>query len=67
MNTLRFFFILVLASGLSLNAFARIDIKKTKRLYMPVDVSEPVLTAESSQKILPKKVNNGESSDSVIK
>jgi hypothetical protein len=66
MNTIRFLFILVFISSFSLSAFARIDIKKTKRLYMPVDVSEPLLTAESTQKILPKKVYNGESSASVV-
>lgn len=45
---------------------ARIDIKKTKRLELPADPSEPLLSAENSQRILPKNAQPGESSTSVI-
>ena len=66
MKNVRFIFILLLASSLSLSAFARVDIKKTQLLVLPSDPSEPLLSAENSQRILPKSVEAGESSASVI-
>lgn len=62
----QFLFILSLACGLTCTAQARVDLKKTKRLVLPTDPSEPLLSAETSQKILPKNVEQGESGNSVI-
>ena len=59
-------FILFLVSGMSHNAYARVDVKKTKLLVLPMDPSEPLLSAEVSQRILPKKFVPGESGSSVI-
>lgn len=59
-------FVLSLGCGLASKAQARVDLKKTKRLVLPADPSEPLLTAETSQKILPKNVEDGESGNSVI-
>jgi hypothetical protein len=59
-------FIFSLACGLTCTAQARVDLKKTKRLVLPIDPSEPLLSAETSQKILPKNVEQGESGNSVI-
>ncbi len=62
----RFLFILFLASGLSLKTWARVDIQKTQRFILPNDASEPLLSAETSQKILPKNVEKGESGSTVL-
>lgn len=59
-------FIFSLVCGFSFTAQARVDLKKTKRLILPTDPSEPLLSAETSQKILPKSVEQGESGSSVI-
>lgn len=66
MKVIHLLFILALTSCLSFTAQARVDIKKTKRLVLPIDPSEPLLSAESSQRILPKAVSNDESGASVI-
>lgn len=55
-----------LVCGLSLTAQARVDVKKTKRLILPNDPSEPLLSAENSKRILPKNVETGETGNSVI-
>lgn len=59
-------FIFSLVCGLHFKAQARVDLKKTKRLVLPADPSQPLLTAETSQKILPKNIEQGESGSSVI-
>lgn len=55
-----------LVCGLSLTAQARVDLKKTKRLILPTDPSEPLLSAENSKRILPKNVEAGASEESVL-
>ncbi len=66
MNAICFLFTAALTLVLSSTCVARVDISETKRLILPSDISEPLLSAENSQRILPKKVGSGESSASVI-
>ncbi len=66
MSKLRFFLILLLALGAGTNSFAQVDIKNTKVLILPVDQSEPILSAENSLRLQPKKMAPGDSSQSVM-
>ncbi len=59
-------FILSLTCGISINCEARVDIDSTKRLILPDDPAEPLLSAENTQRILPKKIEAGESGASVV-
>ncbi len=47
-------------------AEARINIKKTKRMIMPTDISEPLLDQETTKRIQPKAINENESGSSVF-
>lgn len=66
MVCLKFVFIFLFGSCLCLVAQARVDVKKTKRIVFPSNVSEPLLSEESSRRILPQKIEPGESGSSVI-
>jgi biopolymer transport protein ExbD len=63
---LRVLFCLFLISSLSLSVSARVDLRKTHKLVLPQDTSEPILSAETSQKILPNKIAEGESGQGVL-
>lgn len=63
---IQFVFILSLGVCLSLMAQARVDVQKTKRLVLPDDPSEPMLSAETSQRLIPKNVVPGATSDAVF-
>jgi hypothetical protein len=58
--------VLMLSICVCHTAKARIDVRETQPLILPKDPSEPVLSAETSKKILPKKIEPGESGNSVI-
>lgn len=60
------FFVLFTASSLGFKCHARVDIRDTRPLILPKDASEPILSAENSQKILPKKIEPGETGDGVL-
>lgn len=55
-----------LVCGLCFKAEARIDLKDTKRLILPTDPSEPLLSSEISQRIQPKNIEVGESATALI-
>lgn len=46
--------------------YAKVEILKTKKLYLPKDLSTPILTKKESEKILPKSAATGESSTSIF-
>lgn len=66
MLSLKFIALFVLALAVGPKCWCKVNLKKTKRLVMPTDVSEPLMTAETSNKILPKTINENESGRSVI-
>ena len=57
-------FIITLAIGPK--CWCKVNIKKTERLDMPSDISEPLMTSATSQRILPKTLQGNESAGSVI-
>ena len=66
MKTFKGLFIILFVCSFVITAEARVSLKKTKRLILPTDISEPAMTAETSQKILPKSVTEEESGSSVV-
>lgn len=60
------FIILILSSCFSLHALARVDLKKTQLLVLPTDPSQPLLSAEYSQRLQPKNLTAGESGESIM-
>lgn len=66
MKQVRFYTLILLILTTSLGAFARVDVKKTKKLSLPKDISEPVLSSETAKKIQPNKIEKDESSQSVL-
>ncbi len=46
--------------------WCQININKTRQLIMPADVTSPLLSAETSQKIQPKSISASESGSSVV-
>jgi len=63
---IKFLSLFLLALVIGPKCWCKVNLKKTKRLIMPVDVSEPVLSAETSQRLLPKTIEQNESGRSVI-
>lgn len=66
MNLFRINFLIVLTLVFSLDGWAKINIKETRRLIMPTDISAPLMTAETSNKIQPKGIGQNESANSVV-
>ena len=58
--------ILIIAIAFGPKCYSKVNIKKTKRLVMPTDISTPLMTAETTQKIAPKVIAPNESGESVI-
>lgn len=46
-------------------AWSQVHLKKTQKLIMPADVSNPFMSAETSQKIQPRSVGNGASASAI--
>ncbi|MBC7467487.1 MAG: hypothetical protein H7256_15970 [Bdellovibrio sp.] len=63
---MKFIAIFVIALAIGPKCWCKVNIKTTKRLIMPCDVSEPLMTSETSQRILPKALQQNESAGSVI-
>ncbi len=66
MNLLASLLIIFLTIAFAVTSEAKVNVKTTTRMVMPVDVSEPLISAETSNKLLPKSVKPDESSGSVI-
>lgn len=66
MKTFKTLFILIGFISFAATAQAKVNLKKTQVLIMPTDISEPMMSAETVQKIQPKSVAPDESSSSVI-
>lgn len=59
--------LLFISSFLSAHkCWSKVNLSKTEVLVMPQDVSEPLMTAETSLKILPQKLEPNESGSQVI-
>ncbi len=65
MKTLNGLLALFVVLSFSFFAEAKINIKNTKRLILPIDVSEPLLSAETTQKLLPQSVSADDSGGKV--
>lgn len=58
------FFLFVVIT--SFKSWARIDLQKTKILMLPSDVSAPLISEESKNKIIPSAINSNESGGQVL-
>ncbi|MFZ3230952.1 MAG: hypothetical protein WA160_12160 [Pseudobdellovibrio sp.] len=56
----------VIALAISSKCLCKVSISKTKVLVMPTDISTPLLSAETSQKIQPKVIAPNESGSEVV-
>ena len=65
MNLLKTISLILLLVTSSQTAWSRDSIKKTQNLIMPTDVSNPVMSAETSLKIQPRSVSNGASATAI--
>lgn len=66
MKHLSSFGLILILLTTSFNCWSKINLKKTKKLDMPVDISEPLITAETSKNLQPKSIETGESSSSIM-
>lgn len=66
MISIKFISLFIIAVAIAPKCWCKVNIKKTKRLVMPSDISEPLMTSETSQRILPKTLQDNESAGSVI-
>ena len=58
--------ILTLIFTFSSKGWSDVDLQRTQKLNLPQDISEPLISSETSKKIQPKSVGAGESGSSVI-
>lgn len=63
LTTLFLLSVLVLASQ---PVWSQVHLNKTQNLIMPVDVSNPFMSAETSQRIQPRSVANGASASTIV-
>ncbi|MBC7419101.1 MAG: hypothetical protein H7328_00085 [Bdellovibrio sp.] len=58
--------IIFFTMAIAVSSDAKVNVKNTKRLVMPIDISEPLISTQTSDKLLPKSVTNHDSGSSVI-
>lgn len=66
MKILTSLLIIFITIAFAITSEAKVNLKKTKPLIMPIDVSEPLISAETNEKLLPKNLTVDESSASVL-
>ncbi len=66
MSTKTLFSLFVLVLAISLASQAKVKLKNTKRLVLPTDISQPLISAETNQKLLPKSITAEDSGSNVV-
>lgn len=58
--------IILFMTLLSVTCWARVDVRKTKVLQLPSDVSAPLISQDQKNKIIPKEINSNESANDIL-
>ncbi len=66
MNLVKLLFSFLLTLTISQMGWCKINMKKTRRLVMPADITTPLMSAETSDKIQPKSLAPHDSAESIV-
>lgn len=56
----------ILLISVSVNGWSKVNVSKTEKFIMPLDISEPLISADTTEKLQPKSLGVGESGGSVF-